>query len=196
MKRTSLEPSQMSQLSRYTTYRSTHSSHLITRLFKARLSETFICPSHICSVPLHCVSVQIYSTRDLEDNLNKIREICSDDKHDWDQRANAVSIFTFNTSFMYYYNDLFWDCFIWSLLVSVMFFNRWRRSAHCWWRAQPATTVSTSIYGSWMEPSNCRLKTCAHKWSERPASPWRECWWLILLLAWCAVRGNLYHPGL
>lgn len=35
--------------------------------------------------------MQIYSARDLEDNLNKIREICSDDKHDWDQRANAVS---------------------------------------------------------------------------------------------------------
>ncbi|XP_067358257.1 CLIP-associating protein 2 isoform X26 [Channa argus] len=35
-------------------------------------------------------TVQIYSTRDLEDNLNKIREICSDDKHDWDQRASAL----------------------------------------------------------------------------------------------------------
>ncbi|XP_058233378.1 CLIP-associating protein 2 isoform X31 [Hemibagrus wyckioides] len=35
-------------------------------------------------------TVQIYSTRDLEDNLNKIREILSDDKHDWDQRANAL----------------------------------------------------------------------------------------------------------
>ncbi|XP_039978619.1 CLIP-associating protein 2 isoform X14 [Xiphias gladius] len=35
-------------------------------------------------------TVQIYSTRDLEDNLNKIREICSDDKHDWDQRAIAL----------------------------------------------------------------------------------------------------------
>ncbi|XP_047460961.1 CLIP-associating protein 2 isoform X25 [Mugil cephalus] len=34
--------------------------------------------------------VQIYSARDLEDNLNKIREICSDDKHDWDQRAIAL----------------------------------------------------------------------------------------------------------
>ncbi|MEQ2199647.1 CLIP-associating protein 2 [Xenoophorus captivus] len=32
----------------------------------------------------------IYSTRDLEDNLNKIREILSDDKHDWDQRCNAL----------------------------------------------------------------------------------------------------------
>uniref|UniRef100_A0A668ABC2 Cytoplasmic linker associated protein 2 n=1 Tax=Myripristis murdjan TaxID=586833 RepID=A0A668ABC2_9TELE len=32
----------------------------------------------------------IYSSRDLEDNLNKIREVCSDDKHDWDQRANAL----------------------------------------------------------------------------------------------------------
>ncbi|XP_055081440.1 CLIP-associating protein 2 isoform X1 [Periophthalmus magnuspinnatus] len=35
-------------------------------------------------------TVQIYSARDLEDNLNKIREICSDDKHDWDQRAHAL----------------------------------------------------------------------------------------------------------
>ncbi|XP_032436636.1 CLIP-associating protein 2 isoform X36 [Xiphophorus hellerii] len=35
-------------------------------------------------------TVQIYSARDLEDNLNKIREICSDDKHDWDQRCNAL----------------------------------------------------------------------------------------------------------
>nr|XP_043908383.1 CLIP-associating protein 2 isoform X2 [Solea senegalensis] len=35
-------------------------------------------------------AVQIYSARDLEDNLNKIREICSDDKHDWDQRASAM----------------------------------------------------------------------------------------------------------
>uniref|UniRef100_A0A8C5DJF1 TOG domain-containing protein n=1 Tax=Gouania willdenowi TaxID=441366 RepID=A0A8C5DJF1_GOUWI len=35
-------------------------------------------------------SVQIYSSRDLEDNLNKIREICSDDKHDWNQRAIAL----------------------------------------------------------------------------------------------------------
>ncbi|XP_061111089.1 CLIP-associating protein 2 [Conger conger] len=35
-------------------------------------------------------SVQIYSSRDLEDNLNKIREILSDDKHDWDQRTVAL----------------------------------------------------------------------------------------------------------
>lgn len=44
-------------------------------------------------VDLSCflIALQIYSSRDLEDNLNKIREICSDDKHDWDQRANAVS---------------------------------------------------------------------------------------------------------
>ncbi|KAL4617182.1 CLIP-associating protein 2-like [Arapaima gigas] len=35
-------------------------------------------------------TVHIYSTRDLEDNLNKIREVLSDDKHDWDQRTNAL----------------------------------------------------------------------------------------------------------
>ncbi|XP_051520210.1 CLIP-associating protein 2-like isoform X13 [Myxocyprinus asiaticus] len=35
-------------------------------------------------------SVQIYSSRDLEDNLNKIREVLSDDKHDWDHRVSAL----------------------------------------------------------------------------------------------------------
>ncbi|XP_062814359.1 CLIP-associating protein 2 isoform X31 [Anolis carolinensis] len=35
-------------------------------------------------------TVQIYSARELEETLNKIREILSDDKHDWDQRANAL----------------------------------------------------------------------------------------------------------
>ncbi|XP_036287627.1 CLIP-associating protein 2 isoform X20 [Pipistrellus kuhlii] len=34
--------------------------------------------------------IQIYSGRELEETLNKIREILSDDKHDWDQRANAL----------------------------------------------------------------------------------------------------------
>ncbi|NXI89542.1 CLAP2 protein, partial [Psophia crepitans] len=32
----------------------------------------------------------IYSSRELEETLNKIREILSDDKHDWDQRTNAL----------------------------------------------------------------------------------------------------------
>nr|XP_028606304.1 CLIP-associating protein 2 isoform X17 [Podarcis muralis] len=35
-------------------------------------------------------TVQIYSSRELEETLNKIREILSDDKHDWDQRASAL----------------------------------------------------------------------------------------------------------
>ncbi|XP_051727546.1 CLIP-associating protein 2 isoform X6 [Ctenopharyngodon idella] len=35
-------------------------------------------------------TVQIYSSRDLEDNLNKIREVLSDDKHDWDHRTSAL----------------------------------------------------------------------------------------------------------
>uniref|UniRef100_A0A8C0WVQ5 TOG domain-containing protein n=1 Tax=Castor canadensis TaxID=51338 RepID=A0A8C0WVQ5_CASCN len=36
------------------------------------------------------VGGNIYSSRELEETLNKIREILSDDKHDWDQRANAL----------------------------------------------------------------------------------------------------------
>uniref|UniRef100_A0A674ITS9 Cytoplasmic linker associated protein 1 n=1 Tax=Terrapene triunguis TaxID=2587831 RepID=A0A674ITS9_9SAUR len=35
-------------------------------------------------------TVQIYSSRDLEESINKIREILSDDKHDWEQRVSAV----------------------------------------------------------------------------------------------------------
>ncbi|XP_056597618.1 CLIP-associating protein 2 isoform X23 [Triplophysa dalaica] len=38
-------------------------------------------------------NVQIYSSRDLEDNLNKIREVLSDDKHDWDHRVIALKKF-------------------------------------------------------------------------------------------------------
>ncbi|XP_058890084.1 CLIP-associating protein 1-B-like isoform X10 [Acipenser ruthenus] len=34
--------------------------------------------------------VQIYSNRELEDSMNKIREILSDDKHDWEQRVVAL----------------------------------------------------------------------------------------------------------
>eukprot|EP00062_Callorhinchus_milii_P011444 gi/632957429/ref/XP_007894476.1/ PREDICTED: CLIP-associating protein 1 isoform X6 [Callorhinchus milii] len=34
--------------------------------------------------------VQIYSNRDLEESINKIREILSDDKHDWEQRVTAL----------------------------------------------------------------------------------------------------------
>ncbi|XP_049584432.1 CLIP-associating protein 1a isoform X15 [Syngnathus scovelli] len=35
-------------------------------------------------------SVQIYSNRELEDQLTKIREILSDDKHDWEHRVVAL----------------------------------------------------------------------------------------------------------
>ncbi|XP_016089744.1 CLIP-associating protein 1-like [Sinocyclocheilus grahami] len=35
-------------------------------------------------------AVQIYSARELEDSMNKIRETLSDDKHDWEQRVVAL----------------------------------------------------------------------------------------------------------
>ncbi|XP_015673125.1 CLIP-associating protein 1, partial [Protobothrops mucrosquamatus] len=35
-------------------------------------------------------TVQIYSSRDFEESINKIREILSDDKHDWEQRVVAL----------------------------------------------------------------------------------------------------------
>ncbi|KAK7119013.1 hypothetical protein R3I94_021009 [Phoxinus phoxinus] len=33
---------------------------------------------------------QIYSSRELDDSMNKIREVLSDDKHDWEQRVAAL----------------------------------------------------------------------------------------------------------
>ncbi|XP_053327889.1 CLIP-associating protein 1 isoform X7 [Spea bombifrons] len=38
-------------------------------------------------------AVQIYSMRDLEESINKIREVLSDDKHDWEQRILALKKF-------------------------------------------------------------------------------------------------------
>ncbi|XP_048455208.1 CLIP-associating protein 1-like [Rhincodon typus] len=35
-------------------------------------------------------TVQIFSNRDLEESFNKIREVLSDDKHDWEQRVAAL----------------------------------------------------------------------------------------------------------
>ncbi|XP_060785724.1 CLIP-associating protein 1a isoform X7 [Neoarius graeffei] len=35
-------------------------------------------------------TVQIYSSRDLEDSMTKIREVLSDDKHDWEHRVAAL----------------------------------------------------------------------------------------------------------
>ncbi|XP_069080731.1 CLIP-associating protein 1 isoform X4 [Pleurodeles waltl] len=35
-------------------------------------------------------TVQVYSSRDLEESFNKVREILSDDKHDWEQRILAL----------------------------------------------------------------------------------------------------------
>ncbi|KAM8934479.1 CLIP-associating protein 1 isoform 2-T2 [Pelodytes ibericus] len=38
-------------------------------------------------------TIQIYSARDLEESINKIREVLSDDKHDWEQRITALKKF-------------------------------------------------------------------------------------------------------
>ncbi|GCC31371.1 hypothetical protein chiPu_0009828 [Chiloscyllium punctatum] len=35
-------------------------------------------------------TLQIFSNRDLEESINKIREVLSDDKHDWEQRVAAL----------------------------------------------------------------------------------------------------------
>ncbi|XP_066503511.1 CLIP-associating protein 1 [Hoplias malabaricus] len=35
-------------------------------------------------------TIQIYSSRELEDSMNKIREVLSDDKHDWEHRVVAL----------------------------------------------------------------------------------------------------------
>lgn len=79
----------------------------------------------ICDESVPLLPLQIYSARDLEDNLNKIREICSDDKHDWDQRANAVSRFTLNA-----WNFSFFDFDCHVVLSPYYHLHSWRRFAH------------------------------------------------------------------
>uniref|UniRef100_A0A8C2PES5 TOG domain-containing protein n=1 Tax=Capra hircus TaxID=9925 RepID=A0A8C2PES5_CAPHI len=47
-------------------------------------------PKHSAAVSAVKADAHIYSSRDLEESINKIREILSDDKHDWEQRVNAL----------------------------------------------------------------------------------------------------------
>uniref|UniRef100_A0A672MTW4 CLIP-associating protein 1-like n=1 Tax=Sinocyclocheilus grahami TaxID=75366 RepID=A0A672MTW4_SINGR len=53
-------------------------------------------------------AVQIYSSKELEDSMNKIREILSDDKQDWEHRVTAVI------------NVYLYSCFVdWWVLLSL-----------------------------------------------------------------------------
>lgn len=47
---------------------------------------------HQIMLCLPSLCVQIYSNRELEDQLTKIREMLSDDKHDWEHRVVAVRV--------------------------------------------------------------------------------------------------------
>lgn len=47
---------------------------------------------HQLMLCLPSLCVQIYSNRELEDQLTKIREMLSDDKHDWEHRVVAVRV--------------------------------------------------------------------------------------------------------
>lgn len=91
---------------------SRHSFNLITKLYRSDCLRLFF----FSLLPLPS-PMQIYSSRDLEDNLNKIREVCSDDKHDWDQRANAVSSHQLSKKL-----PRFWHSLLASLMFTFFFF--------------------------------------------------------------------------
>lgn len=120
MKMISLGASQTSLLSRYTKHR-----RIKLNRHSSQMAWDFSCPSHYLFWShlffLFSFSMQIYSSRDLEDNLNKIREICSDDKHDWDQRATAVSRFTSKCFFNCNNKKTFLDTAICSDICSLPF---------------------------------------------------------------------------
>ena len=48
----------------------------------------------------------------------------------------------------------------------------WRRCGPCWWPVRWTTIASPSSCVSWSPPWSSRPKTCAHRWSGRPASHW------------------------
>lgn len=96
--------------------------------FRARFSELEVYFQSFQAIFLHQVTwdinninflifliLQIYSSRELEETLNKIREILSDDKHDWDQRTNAVNFlsgFRFGWVYFIKHRQLdIWKCF-------------------------------------------------------------------------------------
>lgn len=123
--------------------------------------------------PLLSLCVQIYSNREFEDQLAKIREVLSDDKHDWEHRVVAVRL----TNQMHKHTHAqWWNPNIYVVVSSSLFLCSWRRSVLSCWLGPLSTRVSLSSCASWRLPSSCLLKTCAHRWSARPASHWGKIW--------------------
>lgn len=147
----------------------THTQVALIKLTKSKKRFSTFCWS-TCNVmitlSLLSFCVQIYSNREMEDQLTKIREVLSDDKHDWEHRVVAVRVTHWGGSawIQWWNTDL--------LLLSLLILCSWRRSALSCWLGQLSTRGSLSSCVSWRLPWNCQLKTCAHRWSGRPASHW------------------------
>lgn len=111
---------------------------------------------------------QFYSNRELEDQLTKIRDVLSDDKHDWELRVAAVRVTTRPLVDPWTQR--------WSTgntVMPVMFLlYSWRRSDLSCWLGQSSLRAFLSNYVFLRLPSNCRLKTCGRRWSGRPVSHW------------------------
>lgn len=109
---------------------------------------------------------QIYSNREVEEAMTKIRDVLSDDKRDWELRVAAVSrphLFRINrvkTTLLTFFSSLS--------------SSSWKRCARFFWPAQQSSMGSCSSCASWRRRSNCPPRTSALRWSGRPASLWGE----------------------
>lgn len=112
--------------------------------------------------------VQIYSNRELEEQLTKIRDALSDDKHDWELRVAAVRVPRMPPADLlsYRWNSDYKDTCVLFRLCS------WRRSVLWCWLGRPSLRASLSNFVSSKLPWNYRPKTCGRRWSGRPVSHW------------------------
>lgn len=111
---------------------------------------------------------QIYSNREVEEAMTKIRDVLSDDKRDWELRVAAVRLPACRLCSVISEVRMFVDRLLSSCPPSL------RRCAHCCWPAPQSSTGFRSSCVSWRRRSNCPPKTCARRWWGRPASLWGE----------------------
>lgn len=110
---------------------------------------------------------QIYSNREVEEAMTKIRDVLSDDKRDWELRVAAVRTCPDlgpRLSLKYQ-----WRC-----VRTELFFcsTSWRKCVRCYWPVHQSSTASCSSCVSWRRRSSCLPRTCDLRWWGRPASLW------------------------
>lgn len=85
----------------------------------------------------------------------------------------VVTLYLINCSavYLFYFIFIFLSFFLSSLSTC---YSSWRRCARSCWPALLNSMASCSSCGWWRLRSSSPPRTCARRWSARPASPWGE----------------------